>query len=346
MYPFLPADVTFEPTAAGWALVLDASRLEVTHVQADWLLNASGQLRGRLPLSDIAVHPEESELIIALHEAGIVFNLHICQSFVATCQFSAYLQARIQGWRTELGGRTGLETSSDGSVDRGYLQGILLEEYHYARKATSCRAPLPDQACGPIRRLVQALTCSHGLDEQALRQTLTRWGISGQQLDTVESRPATEAMIAMHDRLARESLLDYLAGAAVLELDREVLLLTVGDPDEGWAARYDIHPHVLAPIQHRLTEHVAAGSWRVFQEGAWTLGGSISLTDAVSAERSAFGVSQGLRRWRRSTVERYRCHSDDLPAHALGAECPSTRCATSRAAWAKVPTPRRAGTGL
>ncbi len=141
--------------------------------------------------------------------------------------------------------------------------------------------------------------------EDYFLSALTRWGVPAR--DVAESVPltATAQFIALQYRLAHLSVLDYLAGSAVLEVDPGVYARQ-GDPYEPWETAYGLDPEILAPVREHIREDVDGGHAQLFRTVASGSGLTCLATGtAVRVFQSARTVFEASRLWQRGIYEHY-----------------------------------------
>lgn len=249
MYPFIPADARI--TADPPMLVLDGLELPVAPAEADRLRRLKPELTGRAPLSAMALPDEDAVLLRQLREQGALFDLRVSADSVSTRQFCDYLYARITRWRTSKSPDRWpwREVIACGRASIRYLQGILTENYHYVRAAAVRQSPLLSRASSAVQfDLVREFVTGEASHERYFLDALTRWGVSAADVRAAVPLASTAGFIGLQYHLAHQSLLDYLAGSAVLEVDPEVYA-RAGDPYQLWESAYGIAPEILAPVR-------------------------------------------------------------------------------------------------
>lgn len=151
--------------------------------------------------------------------------------------------------------------------------------------------------------------------ERYFLDALTRWGVQARVVETSVPLTATAQFIAMQYRLAHLSLLDYLAGSAVLEVDPEVYARQ-GDPYERWETAYGLDPPILAPVHEHIRDDVTGDHAQLFRAVASACGHIMLPTDtAAGLLRSARTVFEATRLWQREMYEHYFVRGDG-PAKA------------------------------
>lgn len=307
MHPLLPSDARVliepEPTCQ-----LDGVVVSLTTGEAERLMALVSRLNGRNVLEEVAESAQDLATIAGLHDAGIVFDLPVGDDGVPVAAFCDYLYTRAGGWRQ--GKRPDAwpwrDVIASGEATTGYLQGILIENYHYVRAAVVRQSPLLSRAVpAAVFDLVREFVIGEASHEGYFLSALTRWGVPAR--DITESVPltATAQFIALQYRLAHLSLLDYLAGSAVLEVDPDVYARQ-GDPYQPWESTYELDPEILAPVREHIREDVAGGHAQLFRAVVSASGLTRLPTDtAVSAFQSARTVFEASRLWQREMYEHY-----------------------------------------
>lgn len=196
-----------------------------------------------------------------MHEQGVVFDLPIAGGSVPTSLFCDYLYTRITRWRTykqpSLWPWRGV--IAGGHASTGYLQGILIENYHYVHAAAIRQSPLLSHAASPaIFDLVRDFVTGEAAHEGYFLETLIRWRLPAADVQQATPLTSTAEFIALQYRLAHQSILDYLAGSATLELEPQVYERD-GDPYQTWETIYGIGPEVLAPVRQHIRDDVGSG---------------------------------------------------------------------------------------
>jgi hypothetical protein len=290
-------------------LVLDGRELHVAPAEAERLRQLAPRLTGRVPLSALALSAEDSATLDCLREQGALFDLHVSPDSVPTGQFCDYLYARIGAWRTSKAPavwpwRGVIER---GEATTGYLQGILTENYHYVRAASIRQSPLLSHAASPAQfDLIREFVTGEASHERYFLETLTLWGIPVSAVRDTVPLASTAEFIGLQYRLAHKSLLDYLAGSAVLEVNPSVYARQ-GDPYQLWEAAYGIAPEILAPVREHIRDDVQAGHASLFRHLALDAApATLPLATAVSALTSARAIFQATRLWQRDIYEHYQ----------------------------------------
>ncbi|HUY51097.1 MAG TPA: hypothetical protein VMV92_36245 [Streptosporangiaceae bacterium] len=288
---------------------LDGVQLPLTDAEAKNLLVLAPRLKGHLPLSEAAGTAEEAALVQRLHERGAVFDLPIAKESVPTSRFCDYLYTRITWWRTHKtrGEWPWRDVIARGQASVGYLQGILIENYHYVHAAAIRQSPLLSHAASPaIFDLIRDFVTGEAAHESYFLETLTRWGLPASDVQQATPLTSTAEFIALQYRLAHQSILDYLAGSATLEVDPGVYERE-GDPYQAWEATYGIDPEVLAPVRQHIRDDVESGLSQLFRTAALEMApAELPLGTATSALQSARTVFQATRFWQRNTYEYYQ----------------------------------------
>jgi hypothetical protein len=304
-YPLLSADarITTDPsevTLDGVLLALDAS-------DADRFRRLAPSLAGRVPLTRLPL--PDADLVRRLLDQGILHDLHVSGDSVRTRQFCDYLYARIGRWRTSkaLDLWPWREVIAGGGASVSYLQGLLIENYHYVRAAAVRQSPLLSRAASPVQfDLIREFVTGEARHEWYFAESLTRWGVPAPAFQAAVPLASTAGFIGLQYRLAHRSLLDYLAGSAVLEVDPEVYAKT-GDPYQSWETVYGINPEILAPVRQHIRDDVLGGHASLFRQVALdTAPEALPLETAVSALVSARAVFDATRLWQRDMYEHYQ----------------------------------------
>jgi hypothetical protein len=249
-------------------LVLDGLEFPVAPADADRLRQLAPRLTGHAPLS--ALPDGDAAIVRRLLEQGAVFDLHVSPGSVPTGQFCDYVYARITHWRT----RKALDrwpwrgVIARGEASTRYLQGILTENYHYVRAAAIRQSPLLSHAASPAQfDLMREFVTAEASHEGYFLEALTRWGVPAPAVRATVPLASTAAFIGLQYRLAHMSLLDYLAGSAVLEVDPSVYARQ-GDPYQHWETAYGIAPEILAPVREHIRDDVQSGHASLFRRVA------------------------------------------------------------------------------
>lgn len=318
MHPLLPADarVTTQPPL----YALDGVQFPLSDSEANQLLALAPRLTGRLPLNEAAPAAEDAALIRQLHERGAVFDLPITGDLVPTSRYCDYLYTRITWWRThkQPGQWPWREVVASGQASVGYLQGILVENYHYVHAAAIRQSPLLSHAASPAMfDLIRDFVTGEAAHEGYFIETLTRWGVPASDVQQATPLTSTAEFIALQYRLAHQSILDYLAGSATLEVDPGVYEQE-GDPYQPWEAIYGIDPEILAPVRQHIRDDVASGHSQLFRTAALEAApDALPLDAATSALLSARTVFQATRLWQRDIYEHYQLGGGNLGRTSL-----------------------------
>jgi hypothetical protein len=298
--------------------VLDGLELPLSPAEVDSLRRLAPRLTGRVSLSAMALSDEDAALVQRLREQGALFDLHVSPDSVPTGQFCGYLYARIACWRTRkaTGRWPWRDVIASGKASTGYLQGILTENYHYVRAAAVRQSPLLSHAASAVQfDLMREFVTGEASHERYFMEALTRWGVPASAVRATVPLASTAEFIGLQYRLAHMSLLDYLAGSAVLEVDPEVYA-RAGDPYQLWERIYGIAPQILAPVRQHIRDDVLAGHASLFREVALnTAPAALPFETAVSALASARAVFEATRLWQRDMYEHYQL-SGGYPATA------------------------------
>jgi hypothetical protein len=307
MYPLIPADARI--TADPPMLLLDGLELPVAPAAADRLRRLAPGLTGQIPLSAMVLPEEDAALLRTLREHGALFDLRVSADSVPTRQFCDYLYARITRWRTRKSRDRWpwREVIASGEASTRYLQGILTENYHYVRAAAVRQSPLLSHAASAAQfDLVRGFVTGEASHEGYFLETLTRWGVPAIDVRAAVPLASTAGFIGLQYRLAHKSLLDYLAGSAVLEVDPEVYART-GDPYQLWESVYGIAPEILAPVRQHIRDDVLGGHASLFRQVAEDAApNALPLGTALSVLASARAVFDATRLWQRDMYEYYQ----------------------------------------
>ena len=307
MYPLIPADahITADPPM----IVLDGLELPVAPAEADRFRQLAAGLTGRVPLSAMALPEEDVTLLAQLWEHGALFDLRVSADSVSTPHFCDYLYARISRWRTRKSPDRWpwRAVIARGEATTRYLQGILTENYHYVRAAAVRQSPLLSHAASAVQfDLIREFVTGEAGHESYFLEALTRWGVPAPDVRAAVPLASTAGFIGLQYRLAHKSLLDYLAGSAVLEVDPEVYALA-GDPYQVWESIYGIRPEILAPVRQHIRDDVLGGHASLFRQIALdTAPQTLTLVTALSVVASARAVFDATRLWQRDMYEHYQ----------------------------------------
>jgi hypothetical protein len=314
-YPLLPADacITMDPAE----VTLDGVVLALNTGEADRFRQLTPLLAGRVPLAELPL-PADFALVRRLLDQGILHDLQVSRDSVRTGQFCDYLYARIGRWRTRKAADLWpwREVIASGGASVSYLQGLLVENYHYVRAAAVRQSPLLSRAVSPVQfDLIREFVTGEARHEWYFAVSLTRWGVPESAFRAAVPLASTAGFIGLQYRLAHRSLLDYLAGSAVLEVDPEVYA-TAGDPYQSWETVYGIEPEILAPVRQHIHDDVLGGHASLFRQVALdTAPEALPLETALSALASARAVFDATRLWQRDMYEHYQL-SGGSPAKA------------------------------
>jgi hypothetical protein len=289
--------------------VLDGLELPVAPAVADRLRRLVLGLTGRVPLSAMVLSNEDAALVRQLREHGVLFDLRVSDDSVPTVQFCDYLYARITRWRTRKspGSWPWRDIIARGEASTGYLQGILTENYHYVRAAAIRQSPLLSHATSAVQfDLVREFVTGEASHERYFLEALTRWGVPAADVQTAVPLASTAGFIGLQYRLAHRSLLDYLAGSAVLEVDPNVYA-RAGDPYQLWEDVYGIASEILAPVRQHIRDDVLGGHASLFRQLALDAAPqALPLGTVLSALASARAVFDATRLWQRDMYEHYQ----------------------------------------
>jgi hypothetical protein len=237
-----------------------------------------------------------------------VFDLPVGDDGIPIALFCDYLYARIDGWRqakppAEWPWRTVI---ADGKATIRYLQGILVENYHYVRAAAARQSPLLSQAApGAAFYLLREFVVDKVMHERYFLDALTQWGVNPGEVETSVPLTATAQFIALQYCLAHLSVLDYLAGSAVLEVD-PAAYACAGDPYQQWETAYGLDPQILVPVREHIRSDMAGNHAQLLCVVAGASGQSMLPTGtAVRLLQSARMMFEATRLWQRGIYEHY-----------------------------------------
>jgi hypothetical protein len=307
VYPLIPADarITVDPPM----ITVDGLELPVARGEADCLRRLAPVLTGRVPLSELGLSDEDAALVRRLREQGALYDLRVSPDSVPTDAFCDYLYARIACWRTRKAKERWpwRDVIASGGASTGYLQGILIENYHYVRAAAVRQSPLLSHAASAAQwDLIRDFVTGEASHERYFVEALTRWGVPASVVRGSVPLASTAGFIGLQYRLAHRSLLDYLAGSAVLEVDPRVYEVQ-GDPYQVWERVYCIAPEILAPVREHIRDDVLSGHASLFRHVALDAAPvALPLETAVSVLASARAVFEGTRLWQRDMYEHYQ----------------------------------------
>ena len=150
----------------------------------------------------------------------------------------------------------------------GNAVGVETENYHYVRAAAVRQSPLLSHAASAAQfDLVREFVTGEASHERYFLEALTRWGVPAVDVQAAVPLASTAGFIGLQYRLAHKSLLDYLAGSAVLEVDPEVYA-HAGDPYQLWESVYGMAPEILAPVRQHIRDDVLGGHASLFRQVA------------------------------------------------------------------------------
>jgi pyrroloquinoline quinone (PQQ) biosynthesis protein C len=318
MYPFLPADALISTRPGMYTL--DGQQFPLTTEEAERLSELAPLLNGRLPLRQAVQSAQDATLLQRLHACGGVFDLRVAGNAVHTRQYCDYLYARISGWRTHKrpDDWPWRAVIAHGQATVEYLQGILIENYHYVRAAAVRQSPLLSRAASSaVFDLIRDFVTGEAAHEQYFLATLTRWGLPERDVRQTVPLTATATFIALQYRLAHLSILDYLAGSAALEVDPQVYERQ-GDPYQDWAATYRVDPEIFAPIRQHIRDDVESDHAQLFRAAALASApGTLPMEVAISTLLSARAVFEATRLWQREMYEYYQLRASTPGRAAL-----------------------------
>jgi hypothetical protein len=290
-------------------LVLDGLQWPIGRAEADRLRLLAPRLTGRKSLDELALHGDDAALVLRLLDQGAVRDLRVSDGQVQTGQFTDYLYARVSAWRSNKPAALWpwREVIAAGKARISYLQGLLVENYHYVRAASVRQSPLLSHA-GSARQfdLIRGFVTEEANHEGYFLESLTRWGMDPAEVRASVPLASTAAFIGLQYRLAHRGLLDYLAGSVVLEVDPRVYARR-GDPYQSWCEVYGIGWEVLAPVREHIRDDVEGGHASLFRavaEDAYPH--ALPLALAVGAMESARTVFGATRLWQRDMYEHYQ----------------------------------------
>lgn len=312
MHPFLPVDVLVVQSAdRNYTCSLDDHSIELEEKDGLRFAELSQKMSGYRGIEEVIESFKDEHLIVKLQAAGVVFDLPIMTEGIPTKNFCDYLYARIKGWRASKHPNhwPWRAIISGGHASTAYLQGIVIENYHYVRAAVVRHGPLLSRAGPQAFEDVRKFVLDEAKHEDFFLDTLTRWNVNSGLVKRSIPLTSTQQFIALGHRLAQLSVLDYFAGSATLEIDPEIFG-QIGDPYEAWEKLYAIDPSVLAPIRKHIRDDVLAGHSELFRTMATAEGVILSVGVARSAFQSARTVFEATRLWQRDIFEHY---------HLLGA---------------------------
>lgn len=290
------------------ACELDGVSAPLRTGDAERLMALAPRLNGRRLLEEVSETTEDMALIGGLRDLGIVFDLPVGDDGVPVAAFCDYLYARVSGWRQDKRRDEWpwRDVIASGRATTDYLQGILVENYHYVRAAVVRQSPLLSRAApAAVFDLVREFVVGEASHEGYFLSALTRWGVPARDVAGSVPLTATAQFIALQYRLAHLSVLDYLAGSAVLEVDPGVYAQQ-GDPYQPWDTAYSLDPEVLAPVREHIREDVDGGHAQLFRAVASASGLTCLATEtAVRVFQSARAVFEASRLWQRGIYEHY-----------------------------------------
>ena len=314
----LPADARITTDPPG--VTLDGILLALNASDADRFRRLAPSLAGRVPLAALTLPNDDAVLIHRLFDQGILHNLHVSNDSVLTGQFCDYLYARIGRWRTRKAPNLWpwREVIASGDASISYLQGLVIENYHYVRAAAVRQSPLLSRAVSPVQfDLIREFVTGEARHEWYFAESLTRWGVPETAFRDAVPLASTAGFIGLQYRLAHRSLLDYLAGSAVLEVDPEVYA-KAGDPYQSWETVYGVEPEILAPVRQHIRDDVLGGHASLFRQVALdTAPEALPLETALSAIVSARAVFDATRLWQRDMYEHYQLNGGSPTKAAL-----------------------------
>lgn len=313
MHPYLSSGAVFDE--ATWTVTLDRQNIRLDEDAFAILYKARRLLDGRTEIADCGLPDSARRLVEALVARGVVYDLRVTDGGVDSAQFSDYLYASVSSWRQNKPADLWpwRRVQWDGQARIGYLQGIIMENMHYVNAAVTRQSPMAAHALSPaLFDLVKGFVLGEGDHGDMFVETLVRWGFKEEDVRRSVPLPATVQFISLQEHLAHRSILDYLAGSAVLEVDPGVYH-EVGDPYESWARVYKLDEEILEPVRAHIRTDVLEGHFGLFREAALASGSTIPLVAASSAMLAARHVFAGTRTWQRSIFEHYQVESKGFP---------------------------------
>lgn len=202
-----------------------------------------------------------------------------------------------------------------GKASIGYLQGIILENYHYVRAASwrQCAAlasDMPENSYIAFRRFVM----EEAPHDALMRESLERWGMSPDTIDGAIPLTGTRLFIDCQRSTALAGVLSYSAGTTITELHPSVFK-RVGGPYDRWIELYGISADVLAPLNEHLKEDVE-GDHGGLLERVLAPYGSISLGTASRLLLVARHVFDSMRTWQAEMYRHYELEGRRPPSAA------------------------------
>lgn len=316
-YPLLPTDarITADPSV----ISIDGVVLPLNQSDAERFRRLAPSLAGGVSLAGLPM-PDDAAFVRRLLDQGILHDLRVSRDSVSTDQFCEYLYARIGRWRTRKAADLWpwRDVIASGGASVGYLQGLLIENYHYVRAAAVRQSPLLSRAASSVQfDLIREFVTGEARHEGYFAESLTRWSVPESAFRAAVPLASTAGFIGLQYRLAHQSLLDYLAGSAVLEVDPGVYA-KAGDPYQSWEAVYGVEPEILAPVRQHIRDDVLGGHVGLFREVALdTAPEALPIAAALSALASARAVFDATRLWQRDMYEHYQLNGGSPAKAAL-----------------------------
>lgn len=306
---------------------LDGEQFPLTDAEANHLLALAPRLKGCLPLSGSGAHGRGSSADRAVARAGRRIRSSHCGGSVPTSLFCDYLYTRITRWRTHK--QPNLwpwrDVIAGGQASTGYLQGILIENYHYVHAAAIRQSPLLSHAASPaIFDLVRDFVAGEAAHEGYFLETLIRWGLPAADVQQATPLTSTAEFIAFHSRVHRLAISPRPSVHS--RLSRR--LSDPGSRTPGLRARRRPLPGLGNHLRHRpgspgarsphIRDDVGSGHSQLFRAAALeTAPAALPLETATSALSSARTVFQATRLWQRDIYEHYQQGGGNLGRTSL-----------------------------
>lgn len=201
-------------------VALDGREWPLQPGEEERLRRLAPRLNGRVRIDELNLPAAEGALVARLRSAGAIYDLPLEDDSVRTRDFCDYL---------------------------------IVENFHFVRAASIRQSPLLSVASSKEFNLIRGFVTEEANHENYFLETLTRWGLSAEEVRSSVPLASTSAFIGLQYRLAHKSPLDYLAGSAVLEVDPQVYA-DRGDPYQSWIDTYGIDPEVLAPVREHIKD--------------------------------------------------------------------------------------------
>ena len=194
---------------------------------------------------------------------------------------------------------------NSGKASIGYLQGIILENYHYVRaagwrQAAALASDMPEQSYEAFRTFVT----EEAPHDALMRTSLELWGMSPDTITNAIPLTGTRLFIDCQRSTALAGVLIYSAGTTITELHPSVFK-RMGGPYDRWVELYQIPPNVLAPLNSHLKEDVDGDHGGLLQRVLEPYG-SISLGTAARLLLTARHVFDSMRIWQSEMYRHYQ----------------------------------------